>query len=92
VYADPLLSVLRDEVEARVRDGRAALVRVEHNYQIETTGPDTAAVIDRYTNHQVLIDPRTKQPTEPDPNTVLTDAFTLRRVDGRWMVFDQRRL
>ena len=27
-----------------------------------------AIVIDRYRNHQVLIDPVTKEPTEPDPN------------------------
>lgn len=92
VYADPLLTVRRDEIAARVSDRRASLVRVKHEYEIQMTGDDTAAVVDTYRNHQVLIDPDTKQPTEPDPDTTIVDAFTLRQVDGRWVVFDQRRL
>jgi len=92
VYADPLIGVRRTEIERRVRDGHAALVRLEHNYQIDMTGPDTAAVIDRYVNHQVLIDPVTKQPTEEDPNETLVDVFSARLVNGSWLIFDQRRL
>ncbi len=92
VYADPLLGVLRGEVESRIKERRAAHVLVEHEYSIELTGADTAAVIDRYVNHQVLIDATTKQPVEADPNKTLVDAFTLRRVTGRWLVFDQRRI
>ncbi len=92
VYADPLLGVLRTELESRIQDGRAALVRVEHDYEIQLTGSDSAAVIDTYVNHQVLIDPGTYEPIEADPNTTIVDAFTLRRVDSRWVVFDQRRL
>ena len=92
VYADPLLTVVRNELTSRVADGRAALVRVDHDYKVEMTGPDTAAVIDSYRNHQVLIDPATKEPTEPDPDVVIVDAFTLRLTGDDWRVFDQRRL
>lgn len=92
VYADPLLGVVRGEVQSRIDEGRAAHVRVEHDYSIEITGTETAAVVDRYVNHQVLIDPATKQPTEADPNKTIVDAFTLRLVNGRWIVFDQRRI
>lgn len=92
VYADPLLSVLADEIRGRIDDGRASLVDVEHDYQVEMTGNDTAAVIDSYLNHQVLIDPVTKGPVEADPDMQIIDAFTLRLVDGSWLVFDQRRL
>ena len=56
VYADPLLGVLVTELEERARDGRAAFVRVDHDYTIEVTGPEMAIVVDRYVNHQVLID------------------------------------
>lgn len=92
VYADPLLSARIEELSGRIADGRASLVHVEHDYQIEMTGPSTAAVIDSYQNHQVLVDPVSKVPTEADPNEQLIDAFTLRLVDGAWVVFDQRRL
>lgn len=92
VYADPLLAVRRDEISRRISDRSAALVAIDHGYRVEMTGTDTAVVIDTYRNHQVLIDPVTKEPTEPDPNDELIDAFTLRRSDGRWFVFDQRRL
>jgi hypothetical protein len=92
VYADPLLTVRIEEVSQRIEDGRASLVDNEHDYEIEMTGPDTAAVIDTYQNHQVLIDPATKEPVETDPDEELVDAFTLRLVDGVWLVFDQRRL
>lgn len=92
VYADPLLGVIRDEVSRRVADRRAAHVRVDHQYEIQITGPGTAAVVDSYVNHQVLIDPETREPIEADPNRTIVDAFTLRFVDGGWLVFDQRRL
>lgn len=92
VYADPLLGVVRNELSSRITDGRAAYVLVDHDYEIQMTGTDTAAVIDTYLNHQVLIDPVSKQPTEADPNERIIDAFTLRRTDGHWVVLDQRRL
>jgi hypothetical protein len=92
VYADPLLGVLVTELEERARDGRAAFVRVDHDYTIEVTGPEMAIVVDRYVNHQVLIDPATKRPTEDDPNSVIVEAFTLRLADGTWRVVDQQRL
>lgn len=92
VYADPLLGVRRDEISSRIVDRRASLVRIEHRYRIEMTSRSTAAVIDSYRNHQVLIDPSTKAPAEADPDVTIVDAFTLRAREGKWVVFDQRRL
>ena len=92
VYADPLLQVQLTEIASRVSAGRAALVRVEHRYRIEMTGADTALVIDRYVNHQVLIDPETKRPTEADPNSTIIDAFSAREIDGEWQFYDLERL
>ncbi|MET0728935.1 MAG: hypothetical protein ABWZ76_11630, partial [Acidimicrobiales bacterium] len=80
VYADPLLSARRKELELRIAEGRASAVLVEHDYQIEFTGPETAVVLDAYLNHQVLIDPETRAPIEPDPNDTLVDAFTAKRI------------
>lgn len=92
VYAGSLLDVRRQELERRIVDGRAAAVLIDHDYQIELTGSTTAAIIDTYVNHQVLIDPTTKRPIEDDPNETLVDAFTARLEGGKWRIFDQQRL
>ena len=89
VYAGPADWPLRagDRVAESMRGVRRSST-VEHDYQVEITGPDTAAVIDTYQNHQVLIDPVTKEPVEADPDEQLVDAaFTLRRVNGTWVGF-----
>jgi hypothetical protein len=92
VYADELFTVRREEIVARVEDRRAALVEVEHDYRIEFTGVDTALIIDTYVNHQVLVDPETKEPIEEDPNATIVDAFSARRVGDDWVMFDLERL
>ena len=48
---------------------------------MDVTALTGALVVDRYRNHQVLIDPETKEPIEDDPNELIVDAFTLRLVD-----------
>lgn len=92
VYAGELLEVRSDEISTRIADGRAALVLVDHEYEIEMTGESTALIIDRYVNHQVLIDPATKDPLEQDPNERIVDAFSARLIGGTWVMFDLRRL
>jgi hypothetical protein len=86
VYAEEYLGTIRSEIESRIRDGRAAYVRVDHGYSIQVTDAVTAAVIDQYRNHQVLIDPETKRPTEPDPDEEVVDLVTLKYLGGTWKV------
>ncbi|MGK2947182.1 MAG: hypothetical protein ACSLFP_01290 [Acidimicrobiales bacterium] len=92
VYADEHLETKRNEIEGRIADGRAALVLVEHDYTIEFVDNQTAVIIDVYVNHQVLIDPDTKEPVEADPNERLVDATTARLIDGEWLMTDLTRL
>jgi len=86
VYAEDHLQTKLAEIERRVAQGDAALVNVEHDYTIQFTDDATAIVIDKYQNHQVLIDPRTKAPTEPDPDELVTDVITLKLISGSWKV------
>lgn len=86
VYAEGSLANLIDEIEGRKRDGRAALVIVDHNYEVTVTNRSSALVVDAYRNHQVLIDPATKVPTESDPDESVLFGFTLRLIDGGWHV------
>lgn len=85
VFTGEALDLRINEVERRIREDRASLVELEHDYMIAVSG-NTANVVDHFINHQVLIDPVTKKPKEPDPNERLLVNFKLDRVDGSWLV------
>lgn len=69
------------------REGRPTRVIAEHDYQIVVySGGEVASVDDLWINRSVSLDPRTMQPVHPDPALPTHDSFTLRRVDGRWLV------
>jgi septal ring-binding cell division protein DamX len=92
VFAEDHLATKRNEIQGRIDEGRASWVRVEHNYTIQLVDTSTAIVVDRYRNHQVLIDPETKEPIEADPDQELADAVTLRFIDGSWRVVLKERV
>jgi hypothetical protein len=86
VYADEALQTQRDEIEQRIRDREPSLVRVDHKYQVVLSGASAANVIDEFTNHQVLVDPDTRQAIEPDPNETQVINFSLRLINGSWRI------
>lgn len=86
VYAGDSLTNLTEEIADRASTGRAAHVRVDHDYDITVLGPTSAFVLDAYRNHQVLIDPVSKQAVEPDPDEKQLYGFTLDLIDGTWRV------
>lgn len=58
---------------------------VDHRYEIEMTGTDSAIVVDEYVNHLVLLDAG-GNPTESDPNERVHYRFTLIKLEGTWRV------
>jgi hypothetical protein len=86
VFGGDHLATKIDEINRRIENGEAAFVRIDHDYSIELIDGSTAIVVDSYRNHQVLIDPETKQPVEEDPDEVVIDAITLRLMAGVWKV------
>ena len=86
VYAETSLEGKTDEINQRVADGRAALVEIEHRYDVVLVDEATAQVVDRFVNHQVLIDVETKRPIEDDPNERLVFNFELKLLEGVWRV------
>jgi len=86
VFAGEHLQTKTDEITERIEDGRAALVRVEHDYEIQMVDETTAVLVDEFVNHQVLIDPETKEPIEEDPNERGADAVSLKQSGGVWRV------
>jgi hypothetical protein len=92
VYAGEHLATKRNEIRGRIDDQRAASVHIEHDYSIDVVDESTAIVIDRYRNHQVLIDPSTREPIEDDPDELVVDAVTLRLTSGGWRVALKERI
>jgi hypothetical protein len=87
-YASPQLERTRAAVEKRKAANTPSRVKVEHDLRVVMLQASLAQVVDRYRNHSVLIDASTGTPVEPDPNSVITETYTLKEIDGRWMVTD----
>ena len=92
VYAGDHLVTKRAEIEDRIAERRAALVVVDHSYTIQLTDSRTAVLVDRFRNHQVLIDPETRRPIESDPDSEVADVVTIKMVGSRWKVTRKERL
>jgi hypothetical protein len=86
VYAEYALDGRRDEIARRRAEGRPMAVRVEPHFRVTVLRPDFAFVDDDVVNHSVRLDPVGGVPVEADPNEVLQETYTLRKVDGRWKV------
>lgn len=86
VFTDKALEVVQREIERRQRSQTPSRVRVEHDFDIRIIDSSTAVVDDRYINHSVTIDPETGKPTERDPNQIVHELYTMKKVDGAWKV------
>jgi hypothetical protein len=87
-FAGNALRVAREEVAEHKAKRHPSLVRVEHHPKVlRVTGTD-AVVEDNYTNHSVLLDPATGRPVEPDPNEVVYQHQSLKRINGVWKVVE----
>ena len=86
VFTGDALAAVKKELRDLRRDGLGVRVRVEHDLRIEIADASTAVVIDRYENHSVAFKLKTGKATEPDPNEIIIEAYTLKKVDGAWKV------
>lgn len=86
VFTDEALEVVLREVERRRRMGAPSRVRVKHDFAVKIVDALTAVVDDRYVNHSVMIDPVTGRPTERDPNQIVHEVYTMKKVEGVWKV------
>lgn len=86
VFTDEALEVVLREVERRRRTGTPSKVRVKHDFAVKIIDASTAVVDDRYVNHSVTIDPVTGKPTERDPNQIVHEVYTIKKVEGVWKV------
>ena len=86
VLTGKALAVVRREVARLARRQTPVRIRVQHDIKIVIADATTAAVDDRYINHSVTIDPSSGEPTERDPNELVHEVYTLKKVQGVWKV------
>ncbi len=86
IFTGKALKAVRREVAQLARRQTPVRVRVQHDITIVIADATTAAVDDRYINHSVTIDPSSGRPTERDPNEVIHEVYTLKKVQGVWKV------
>jgi hypothetical protein len=86
VFTGKALEVVHREIRARHRKDTPLRVRVSHDLAVKIIDATTAVVDDRYINRSVEFDPETGKPTEPGPNEIIHEVYTLKKVDGKWKV------
>jgi hypothetical protein len=86
VYSGPALEARRREIAGLARAGTPGQMDVEHDYEIVLVGADNALVLESYLNHSVLLDGRTMEPIEADPNEVVKREYVLTREPDGWRV------
>ena len=87
-YAGPALQIVLDDIAKWKAAGTPAQFEVEHDYEVRLLTEDVAEVTDRYVNHSVLLDGKTGEPIEEDPNETIEEIYTLQLLDGTWKVVD----
>ena len=86
VFTGKALDAVQTEIRDLRRDGLGVRVRVNHDLRIRIADPATAVVVDSYENHSVAFDLDTGKATERDPNEIIVEAYTLKKVNGAWKV------
>jgi hypothetical protein len=86
IYSGTALNTVANEVARLKRNSTPVKVAVDHDYHVQVVEPGHAIVVDSYVNHSVFVDPVSGEPTEPDPHETLVETYTVRDVEGSWMV------
>ncbi len=86
-YAGPALQLVQGEISRLTAEGHRVRYSIDHDYTIEVN-KDAATVTDAYVNHSVLLDARTREPLEADPNEHIQERYLMSRVGGQWLVVD----
>ena len=91
VAIDPLLSFLKNAIDANQRAGRTILINVEHHAVVYFVQDDEAAVVDVYRDSSIYIDPTTHEPlpgqaapATPSDAPEVKRVWRLRNVEGTW--------
>jgi hypothetical protein len=87
-FAGSALRAAQQEVAAQKANNQPVRISVVHRTRILRVTAAEGLVEDNYRNHSVVLDPKTGAPTEPDPNEVVYQRQSLKRINGVWKVVE----
>jgi len=88
VFAGSALRAAREEVATQKAKNQPVRVSVVHRPRVLRVTATDGLVEDNYRNHSVVLNPATGAPAEPDPNEVVHQRQSLKRLDGVWKVVE----
>lgn len=87
-FAGRALRAAQQEVATQKANNQPVRISVVHRPRVLRVTADEGLVEDNYRNHSVVLDPQTGAPTEPDPNEVVHQRQSLKRINGVWKVVE----
>ena len=88
VFAGSALRAARDEVATQKAKNQPVRISVVHRSRVLRVTATEGLVEDNYRNHSVVLNPTTGEPAEPDPNEVVQQRQSLKRIGGVWKVVE----
>ena len=82
------LKAAQDEVATQKARNQPVQISVGHRPRVLRITASEGLIEDNYRNHSVVLDPSTGTPTEPDPNEMVYQRQTLKRLSGTWKVVE----
>jgi hypothetical protein len=87
-FAGSALRAAQQEITTQKANNQPVRIDVEHRSRVLRVTVTDGLVEDHYRNHSVVLDPTSGAPAEPDPNEVVYQRQSLKRIDGAWKVVE----
>jgi hypothetical protein len=87
-FAGNALRAAQDEVATQKAKNQPVQISIDHHPRVLRVTASEGLVEDNYRNHSVVLDPKTGVPTEPDPNEIVYQRQTLKRISDAWKVVE----
>jgi hypothetical protein len=87
-FAGNALKAAQDEVANQKARNQPVQISVGHRPRVLRITASEGLIEDNYLNHSVILDPSTGAPAEPDPNELVYQRQTLKRLSGTWKVVE----
>jgi hypothetical protein len=87
-FAGNALRAAQDEVATQKAKNQPVQISIDHHPRVLRLTAAEGLVEDNYRNHSVVLDPTTGAPTEPDPNEIVYQRQTLKRISEAWKVVE----
>jgi hypothetical protein len=87
-FAGHALKAAQDEVATQKARNQPVQISVGHHPRVLRITANEGLIEDNYRNHSVILDPSTGAPAEADPNEIVHQRQTLKRLSGTWKVVE----